>query len=105
MKTSYTLELNILKYTDVTSAKYIGSVTTAMLLKQALDSLSIDLRDQFCVVNELTNNKHSHRILITASDTELVDEVVFQFNKLMNTYNLTLIAKHFCDDDHYSLGA
>ena len=105
MKTSYTLELNILKYTSASSNDYIGVVTTAMFLKQALDSLSIDLRDQFCFVNELTNNKHSHRILITASDAELVDEVVFQFEKLVNTYNLTLVAKHFCDDDHYSLGA
>ena len=100
---TYSQRLDITKYTTQ-GDKYIGSLTTAMFLKEALDSLSIDLRDQFCFINELINTGKRHVVVITATDKELVDEVIYQFEKIINRYNLTLVAKHF-NIDTYSLMA
>lgn len=98
---TYSTKLDITKYTKQ-SNDYIGTITTATLLKEALDSLSIDLRDQFCFINELINTNTKHIVVVTATDKELVDEVIYQFEKSVNRYNLTLTAKHF-DIDTYSL--
>ncbi|MEG2706893.1 MAG: hypothetical protein RR959_06090 [Erysipelotrichaceae bacterium] len=97
---TYSQRLDITKYTRQ-GKDYIGNITTVMLLKEALDSLSIDLRDQFCFINELINDRQ-HILVLTATDKELVDEVIFQFEKKVNTYNLALVAKHY-DIDTYSL--
>lgn len=98
---TYSSRLDITKYTKQ-GEDYIGTITTAQLLKEALDSLSIDLRDQFCFINELFNSDKKHIVVITATDRELVDEVIYQFGKIVNRYNLTLVAKHF-NIDTYSL--
>ena len=98
---TYSTKLDITKYTKQGN-DYIGTIKTAMLLKEALDSLSIDLRDQFCFINELINTSTKHIVVVTATDKDLVDEVIYQFEKSVNRYNLTLTAKHF-DIDTYSL--
>ena len=98
---TYSTKLDITKYTKQ-GDDYIGTITTATLLKEALDSLSIDLRDQFCFINELINTNTKHIVVVTATDKELADEVIYQFEKSVNRYNLTLTAKHF-DIDTYSL--
>ena len=98
---TFSTKLDITKYTKQGN-DYIGTITTTTLLKEALDSLSIDLRDQFCFVNELLNTCTKHIVVVTATDKELVDEVIYQFEKSVNRYNLTLTAKHF-DIDTYSL--
>ena len=103
MNNSYSKRVNITKYTQE-GKEYLGAITTALLLKEALDSLSIDLKDQFCFVNELCNLKGSHIIVITGSDKSLVEEVEYQFGKNINRYNLTLVSKHF-DIDLYGLSA
>ena len=77
--------------------------TTAQLLQDAVDGLSIDLKDQFCCVNDFISNKTARIILITASDKSIVDEVVYQFEKNVNTHNLTIIAKHFMKHEFYQL--
>lgn len=98
---TYSRRLDITKYT--TQGKdYIGAITTVIFLKEALETLHIDLRDQFCFVNELFNSDKSHVVILTATDKELVDEVIYQFEKKINTYSLTLSAKHF-NIDTYSL--
>lgn len=100
---TYSKRLDITKYTNNPNTKeYIGAITTAIFLKEALDSLSIDLHDQFCFVNELFNTGKKHVVILTATDKELVDEVIYQFEKKINTYNLALSAKHF-NIDTYSL--
>lgn len=98
---TYSTKLDITKYTKQGN-DYIGTIKTATLLKEALDSLSIDLRDQFCFINELINTNTKHIVVVTATDKDLVDEVIYQFEKSVNRYNLTLTAKHF-DIDTYSL--
>ena len=103
MNNSYSKRINITKYTQQ-GKDYLGAITTALLLKEALDTLSIDLKDQFCFINELYNLKGNHTIVITGSDKSLVEEVEYQFEKNINSYNLTLVAKHF-DIDLYSLSA
>lgn len=64
--------------------------------------MSIDLRDQFCFINELINTSTKHIVVVTATDKDLVDEVIYQFEKNVNRYNLTLTAKNF-NIDTYSL--
>ena len=103
MNNSFTLRLDISKYCCETSKDYIGVFTTAQLLQDAVNSLSIDLKDQFCCVNDFISNETTRIILITASDKSLVDEVVYQFEKNVNTHNLTLIAKHFMEHEFYQL--
>ena len=98
---TYSTKLDITKYTKQ-GDDYIGTITTATLLKEALDSLSIDLRDQFCFINELLNTNTKHIVVVTATDKELVDEVIYQFEKAVKRHCLTLSAKHF-DNDTYSL--
>ena len=98
---TFSTKLDITKYTKQ-GDDYISTITTATLLKEALYSLSIDLRDQFCFINELINTGTKHIVVVTATDKELVDEVVYQFKKNVNRYNLALTAKHF-DIDTYSL--
>lgn len=100
MKT-YSRRLDITKYTTQ-GQDYIGAITTSIFLKEALETLHIDLHDQFCFVNELFNSDKSHVVILTAADKDLVDEVIYQFEKKINTYNLTLSAKHF-NIDTYSL--
>ena len=103
MNNSFTLRLDISKYCCESSKDYIGVFTTAQLLQDAVNSLSIDLKDQFCCVNDFISNKTARIILITASDKSIVDEVVYQFEKNVNTHNLTIIAKHFMKHEFYQL--
>lgn len=106
MNNSYTIRFDISKYTIETSKDYIGVFNTVQLLQEAINSLSIDLRDQFCVCQEFINVPNKTRIiLITASDKFLVDEVIYQFENNVKRHNLTLLSKHFMKDDYYSLGA
>jgi len=103
MNNSFTLRLDISNYCCESSKDYIGVFTTAQLLQDAVNSLSIDLKDQFCCVNDFISNKTARIILITASDKSIVDEVVYQFEKNVNTHNLTIIAKHFMKHEFYQL--
>lgn len=101
----YSTKLDITKYTAHGSKDYIGPLTTALLVKKALDGLSIDLRDQFCFVNELEHSER-HYVVITATDQSLVDEVIYWFEKFVNDYNLTMSAKNFLSlADYYNLSA
>ena len=52
---TYSRRLDIIKYTTL-GKDYIGAIKTAIFLKEALETLHIDLRDQFCFVNELFNS-------------------------------------------------
>ena len=51
--------------------------------------------------------KTSEATTITAtgitSTKSIVDEVVYQFEKNVNTHNLTIIAKHFMKHEFYQL--
>ena len=69
MNNSFTLRLDISNYCCESSKDYIGVFTTAQLLQDAVNSLSIDLKDQFCCVNDFISNKTVYcpksRVLVT----------------------------------------
>jgi len=90
---THSQRLDITKYT--TQGKdYIGAITTSIFLKEALETLHIDLRDQFCFVNELFNSDKSHVVILTATDKELVDEVIYQFEKEIKKQIINLVSSY-----------